>query len=134
MSTKTIDDFSGADVFDLRDVIARYEELEALGATASRAGEDDEQDGDAEILQLQTLLDDLKGNGGDEQWKGEWYPVGLIRDSYFEDHARELAEDCGMIQDDAKWPCNCIDWEEAARQLKQDYSSVDFAGTEYWYR
>jgi uncharacterized protein (UPF0335 family) len=58
----------------------------------------------------------------------------LIRDTYFEDYARELAEDIGAISRDMDWPCNCIDWEEAADELKQDYSSVDFDGVDYWIR
>jgi hypothetical protein len=32
------------------------------------------------------------------------------------------------------WPRNCIDWKEAAEQLQQDYSCVEFDGTTYWYR
>lgn len=39
-----------------------------------------------------------------------------------EDFAQQLAEDCGMVSDDAKWPYTCIDWEQAARELMYDYS------------
>lgn len=31
------------------------------------------------------------------------------------------------------WPYNCIDWEKAANELKQDYSTVDFEGETYYY-
>ena len=92
-------------------------------------------EGESEELQtLENLLEELNGCGGDEQWEGDWYPLTLIRDSYFEDYARELAEDCGMINDNAGWPNNCIDWEKAARELQYDYSSVDYDDVTYWYR
>ena len=72
--------------------------------------------------------------GGDEQWRGDWYPVTLIRDSHFEDYASYLAEDCGLIDKNAKWPHSCIDWAYAAKELKYDYSSTDIDGATYWFR
>lgn len=32
------------------------------------------------------------------------------------------------------WPLNCIDWEQAARELQYDYSLVTFDGEEYYVR
>lgn len=65
----------------------------------------------------------------------EWeYGATLIRDSYFEDYAQELAEDIGAIGSNMQWPLMYIDWNAAAEALKQDYSSVDFDGVEYWGR
>jgi len=58
----------------------------------------------------------------------------LIRDDYFETYAQELAEDCGIIGLHHRWPLNHIDWRAAAEELKQDYTSVDFGGEEYWVR
>jgi hypothetical protein len=87
-----------------------------------------------ELETFRALLEDLRGNGGDEQWNGDWYPVTLIRDSYFKDYAQELAEDIGAINSDASWPNNCIDWDKAARELQMDYSSVEFDGVTYHYR
>lgn len=49
-------------------------------------------------------------------------------------HAQELADDIGAIDRNATWPCNCIDWDEAAEQLQQDYTEVDFDGVTYWVR
>ena len=93
--------------------------------------DDDETE---ELETLEKLLEELKGRGGDEQWEGDWYPVTLIRDSYFEDYAQELAQDIGAVNEDADWPNNCIDWEKAARELQWDYSLVEFDGVDYWYR
>ena len=89
------------------------------------------ENGDLEGDELKALEDLAEEAEGSPDW-----PHGetLIRDSYFEDYARELAEDTGMLKGDESWPLNCIDWEEAADQLKQDYFSVDFDGVDYWIR
>lgn len=60
--------------------------------------------------------------------------IELIDDDEFEDHARDMAVDTGMIPNDTSWPCNCIDWERAANDLRGDYSLVTFDGTDYYYR
>lgn len=112
------------DLLDVRDIIARFEEIE----------ESDDQDEKEERNALKTLLSDLAGNGGDEQWRGDWYPISMIRDSYFEEYAEELADDIGAINKEATWPNSCIDWERAASELQMDYTSVEFDGVTYWYR
>jgi RecJ-like exonuclease len=57
-----------------------------------------------------------------------------IADYAFEEYAQQTAEDIGAISSDAQWPCNRIDWEAAANDLKQDYMSFNFEGTTYWVR
>jgi antirestriction protein len=111
------------DVFDIRDVIERYEELT-----------DDEDRDEAEFQMLGEFLDEVRGCGGDEQWQGDWYPVTFVRESYFVRYAEELAEEIGAIDRNARWPANCIDWEQAARELRFDYSCVSIGGVDYWYR
>jgi hypothetical protein len=126
------------DLIDLRDVMGRVEHLEQLRQPgAVDLGDDNETDQDslfAELATLEKLLDECKGNGGDEQWRGDWYPISLIRDSYFKDYAQEMAEDIGAINANAGWPNNCIDWDQAARELQMYYTSVDFDGVTYWVR
>jgi len=101
------------DIIDSRDII-----------DAIDSGDLDEDD--------QKAFEALAAEGeGSADWS---HGEALIRDSHFEDYARELAEDTGMLKGDEGWPLNCIDWEEAADQLKQDYFSVDFDGVEYWIR
>ena len=59
----------------------------------------------------------------------------LVRDSYFKDYAMELAEE--LARDEARdrsWPNTCIDWDQAARELRMDYTAVDFDGVTYWIR
>ena len=93
-----------------------------------------QSDENEEAFALQILLEECKGNGGDHQWRGDWYPVTLIRDSYFKEYAQELAEDIGALPKDAGWPAHCIDWDQAARELQTDYTSIDFGGVTYWVR
>jgi hypothetical protein len=119
---------SHQDIIDVRDVIARFEELEEMGA-ADMPGDDEGR----EFQGLQQLLGELKGYGGDEQWRGDWYPVTLIRDSYFVDAMKDLCEDIGDFPKGIP-SYYVIDWEATAKNLRVDYSSVDFDGVTYWYR
>ena len=121
------------DLIDSREVIERIEELRAM--LPEEAGDvmpgtsGDLEDIQAELEALEALAEQGR------QYAPDWeYGETLIHDEYFETYARELAEDCGLIRKDANWPNNCIDWEEAARQLQQDYTAIDFAGETYWIR
>ena len=125
MATQT-DTSNGANILDARDLIARVEELEATDPR-----EEDEQD---ELDQLSALLAELRDNGGDEEWRGAWYPLTLIRESYFGEYAQELAEDIGAIGHDAPWPLHHIDWKAASEELQNDYTSVEYDGITYWCR
>lgn len=58
----------------------------------------------------------------------------LIRDSYFKEYAKQLAEDIGAIGSNVAWPLCCIDWDKAVKELKHDYTSVDYDGVAYWIR
>lgn len=70
-----------------------------------------------------------------EDYAADWlYGETLIRDSYFEDYAQQLAEDIGAIPRDLSWPLYSINWERAARDLQMDYTSVEFDGVTYWIR
>jgi len=138
------------DIIDSRDVIARIEWLEGQApdpdvcadCDESRAAHadtaidhpflppewEDEEERD-ELAALKDLAEEAEGYAAD--WiHGE----ALIRRSYFETYAQELAEDCGMIDPSASWPMRHLDWEAAARELEQDYTTVDFDGEEYLIR
>lgn len=41
-----------------------------------------------------------------------------------EDFAQDMAEQTGSIDRNASWPQNCIDWEQAARELMYDYTEA----------
>jgi hypothetical protein len=145
------------DTLHIQDLIERYEELESgllacFNEQQTIEGDDTETDNpddsafqewlkvtmhedSAEFLLIYRTLKDLQGGGGgDEQWRGDWYPSTLIRDSYFQEYAKNLAEDCGMVSSNQSWPNYCIDWEYAAKELQYDYSATDIGGITYWFR
>ena len=132
---------SNDDVIDVRDVIERYEELESEhdDLVADRENPDNtgdelndwKEENEAEFTALKNLLEELAGNGGDEQWRGDWYPVTLIRYSYFESYMDEMLEDCGELPKDLpSYLSITVDYDA----LKMDYSTVEIDGIEYYYR
>jgi hypothetical protein len=117
------------DILDVRDIMARVEDLES-----QKEDESLDDDGAQELAHLVALLDEIKGYGGEEQWRGDWYPNPLIRCDYFPEYVKDLVDDVG------DWPRNgvpeylVIDWEATAHNLKADYSEADFDGVSYYYR
>ena len=125
---RTTDNYQ--DVLDSRDIEERIETLEALREAAADGSMDPMEETEIEELAaLHALRDEAAGYS--EDWK---YGSTLIRDSYFKTYAQELADDIGVIDSSAAWPLTCIDWEQAARELQHDYTSVDFDGVTYWVR
>ena len=39
-----------------------------------------------------------------------------------------------MVNRQATWPNNHLDWKAAAEELQLDYTEVDFDGVTYWTR
>lgn len=126
------------DIIDSRDVIERLAELrEELKNDASGEVLFSEDPNERAILrdEARAALDSLVNLAEQGETFADWeHGEALIRDSYFEDYAAELAEDIGAISPDAGWPAHCIDWERAARELRMDYTSVEFDGVTYWGR
>ncbi|KWN75018.1 hypothetical protein [Burkholderia ubonensis] len=146
------------DIIDVRDITGRVEELrgdlesahdeemeagrtnldfgdwrDAVRSDASAAHANEHWDTDNELRGLESLLDDIRGYGGDHQWEGDWYPVTLIRDSYFTEYAMDLLADTGEIPRDIPHYI-VIDEEATAANIRTDYSDVEFDGATYWYR
>ena len=146
------------DVIDSRDVIQRIAELEseisAVGDEENPIADETATCGEcgkswnnatnptpaarcpfeyvhAEIAELKTLQALASKAEGYSDWK---YGATLIRDSYFEEYAQELAEDIGATDKEQRWPLNHIDWNAAAEELQGDYTSVEFDGVTYWIR
>jgi hypothetical protein len=116
------------DIIDSRDVIARIDWLESFHDDCEHYEDHDDDEHD-EYEALTNLANEADGYAAD--WK---YGEALIRDSYFQEYAEQLAEDVGAISPDATWPNDHIDWEAAAATLQQDYTPVGFDGVEYWIR
>ena len=92
-----------------------------LEAAESDFGDDEK----TELEELETLKNEISDFKHGET---------MIPENDFEDYARELAEDIGAISGNEEWPCNCIDWERAARELAMDYSTVEYQGDTYLVR
>lgn len=56
----------------------------------------------------------------------------LILDDFFEEYAEELAYEIGAVNREAEWPNNHIDWQQAAEDLKQDFTSLKIGPYDYW--
>lgn len=175
---------SPGDIFDSRDAIKRFEELESdheslqdaideaacavedyqeqwESAVAERDGYEEGSDewedanGDVETYAkgIDENLDALKSAETDmETWDdaeeyfklkafceeaedevSDWiYGATFIADSYFKKYAMQFAEDIGAMPDTSQWPATCIDWDQAARELQSDYTSVEVGGSTYW--
>lgn len=83
-----------------------------------------------ELAILRELVAQIDDTAGDKASDG----VCLVRDSYFQQHAQQEAEDCCDIKAADRWPFTCIDWEQAARELQMDYSVIDYDNVIYWVR
>ena len=69
-----------------------------------------------------------------EKYNCDWrHGATLINESYFSDYTKEFVQDCSNV-DLNSWPFNSINWEDAADELKQDYTEIDFNGTTYYIR
>jgi len=109
------------DVIDSRDVIERIEEIEAEICDGDFSNED-------ELATLKALADEAETYAPD--WK---YGEALIRDSYFVEYVQEMLEDCGDIPKDLPHYIE-IDWQKTARNIRVDYTAVEFGGVTYWIR
>jgi hypothetical protein len=119
----------GDNIIDSRDVIQRIEDLEnERENTDDKETWDNEEDG-VELRSLKALAEQTSGYADD--WT---HGKVLISDDYFETYAQELAEDIGAMPDTSAWPARCIDWKQAADELKQDYTAVEYGATTYWIR
>ncbi len=155
---------SSDDIIDSRDVIERIKELESEKEDLegnieslreelhdARLAHGDSDEGLPVIEEIESRLSDAEdalGNFEHDELKAlqdleseadgytDWkHGATLIRDSHFEDYARELAEELhGDAIGRASWPFDCIDWKQAATDLQMDYTSVEFDSVTYWVR
>ena len=127
----------GDDVLDLRDLWKRYQDL--LGdvqdsnpdVAIANVDLDKAIDDGVDVEEYQQLRD-LFAEVGEPYRGGEFDNPTLIEDSYFEEYAQQYAEDVGAIENPDRWPMAHIDWEQAASELKSDYSAIDIGDYTYW--
>jgi len=82
-----------------------------------------------EIEEIDTLEDEINSYAGDNFDDG----VYLIDADDFEDFVEQDLEDLGYIPKDFPTWIE-IDWRATANNVQQDYSEVEFRGTNYLYR
>jgi hypothetical protein len=145
------------DTLDSRDIIARIEELqEALaevtcpecdGAGEVANGQDGQprvkcaecwgagtiqppvdEDNAEELATLTALAEEAEGYAPD--WT---HGETLIRDSYFTEYAMGLLADCGDLPRELPHYI-VIDEEATARNIRMDYTAVEFGDVTYWIR
>jgi hypothetical protein len=117
------------DADHLREITAELDTAKDKLTSAKKDLEDWKDSYDGQELEELTALAEEASSSPD--WS---YGETLIRDSYFTEYAQELAEDVCEMPKDIKWPYTCIDWDQAASELKMDYMAVDFDGVTYWIR
>ncbi len=128
------------DIMDSRDIIEFIDGLEEQIEDLKNELDEDETAADVgtikeEIQELEDELAPIKEFAKKCEDYSDWNDgVNLIRASYFEEYARDLADYVGATSLDLKWPLTCIDWKKAAEELKMDYTGVDFDGVTYYYQ
>jgi hypothetical protein len=111
----------------------REEVTNTLAAARLDLAKSDENTEDKEEREmLGALLKSLCGYGGNHQWEGDWYPDTLIDRTYFVEYCKDLVSDIGDLPEIPSYLA--IDWEQTAKNLEVDYSTVDVDGREYLYR
>lgn len=133
-----MNDLVGDNIVAVRDLCDRVEELreqqeesedyEGVLGAAQGLDEDEKE----ELAMLEGVLAEMRGYGDAGcRWEGNYYPGQLIARDYFVEYAKLWAYDNGFKGE--VWPATCINWDEAAAELEEGFSSVDFDGTEYLY-
>lgn len=115
---------------NLDDIIQVEDLTDRLNWLEGHEPEELPEDEANELIALTKLVNELQGMGGDHQWRGEWYPASLIRDSYFEEAMDEMVADCYALPELPSFMTITLDYAA----LQQDYSSVDVDGVTYWCR
>jgi hypothetical protein len=85
------------------------------------------------LLAIAFIVEAIEDEVANDEWR---YGITFIPERDFANYAQELAEE--RTEDGANlfstWPTSCIDWEYAARELSEDYTSIEIGGSTYLYR
>ena len=115
------------DVTDTYEIQGRIDALTA--DIADLVSEDEDFEEESEELDA---LEEFKSLFDADEWSDG---TTIIAESHFTEYAEEYAKDIGLINGDTEsWPFTAIDWEQAASDLQQDYTSYTFNGETYYAR
>lgn len=125
---------------DTRDLQERLEELE--GERKDLQGKVNNAEEGEEKQTAQEELDEWEGDNLEEMEAlqdlkdevTEWYDGNtLVPEGDWIDYVQELLIDIGDLPSDLPWYIE-IDWDRTAENIAQDYGTVDYLGTTYYYR
>jgi hypothetical protein len=68
------------------------------------------------------------------EYSGWEHGITFISEYYWKDYCQEFAEEVGYVSADNNPLMYCINWQEWADLMQQDYSEVEFEGRIYYYR
>lgn len=144
------------EIFDVRDVKERLEELreekgrledavveaqqdaeEAVdtsfddeAAEAVEEAQQELQDFMADCEEELNMLEEFESQINNTSWE---YGATVIPEGKFTAYAEEYAEDIHGVKT-LEWPFDCVDWDKAAAALKMDFTSIEVGGETYYYR
>jgi hypothetical protein len=117
------------ETIDTRDLVKELRDLEAE-IESQEDGPGDTSMEEKRAQEIRDLFEEIAQYADESPEDGIFQ---LIEDSGFSAYAEELADDLGTpVSTD--WPYCHIDWDAAAEALKAEYTSVDFAGSTWWFR
>ena len=125
---------------DTRDLQTRLEELESEREDFQNTVNDAEEGEEKQTAQEE--LDSWEGDNLEElealrelkDEVSEWDDGNtLIPEEDWIDYVEEMLQDCGYLPRNLPWYIE-IDWEKTAENIAQDYGTVDYLGTTYYYR
>jgi hypothetical protein len=120
----TMDEITNSErTIDARDIPERITELARM--TSRQDWEEDE------LIHLRDLHDQLTGIFSENHLR-QSNPT-LVREDHFEDFARTEADDMGDIREEGS-VSGFVDWAAYADNVRTDWISVNFDGTEYLVR
>lgn len=115
-----IGDITSKDILDSRDL---EELLGRLESEESRSEREEE---------LFTCLKELRAECESSGWP---HGIAFIRDTHWDDYCRDFASDVGYLPNTNDNPLlNCIDWEEWAAVMAEDYQTTEIDTTSYYWR
>lgn len=89
---------------------------------------------EVDYSELEELISLLEAAEEAESYNSDWrHGCELIASHYFPRWVREYAEET-TGQDMSMWPFDCIDWDQAAKDIESDYSEIGLNGSTYYVR
>jgi hypothetical protein len=114
-----------SDTIDSREIECEILELEEYGSAIDDVSED-------KLNMLRRVREEVEGYT--YGWK---YGVTLVHERHWVNYAKDYAYNKDYRNDrllvENQWPINCIDWDEAAEQLKLHSCFVSIDGETYFY-